>query len=213
MKLVKKTLNEQIYEILKADILNGKISFGEKLVNRELQDKFAVSSTPVRDAINKLYMDGLVQEVSKTGAKVINFDLKFAEDVNEFICIICTSAVEISAQKSKADDVIDTLEKVINMQENAKNDDEYCYYDYKFHKTFLDYSKNLFLIGTYKRYHVLRRILTRIVSENDENKKEALRHHRIVLEKYKAKDYKGATEVMLEHYQYGTEKLKDKFSE
>ncbi|MDR3259180.1 MAG: GntR family transcriptional regulator [Fusobacteriaceae bacterium] len=213
MNLVKKTLNEQIYEILKEDILNGKIAFGEKLVNRELQDKFSVSSTPVRDAINKLHMDGLIQEVSKTGAKVINFDLNFAEEVNEFICVICSSAVKISAQKGEADNVIDALEKIINMQENARNDDEYCYYDFKFHKTFLDFSKNIFLIGTFKRYNVLRRVLTRIVCEDPENKQEALQHHRSILEKYKAKDYDGAMEVMLGHYKYGIEKLKEKFSE
>ena len=81
-KIVKKTLNEQIYEALRDEILAKKISFGEKLVNRELQNKFGVSSTPVRDAINRLYMDGLVDEVSKTGARIISFDLKFATEIN-----------------------------------------------------------------------------------------------------------------------------------
>ncbi len=38
---------------------------GDKLTNRELQERFQVSSTPVRDAINRLSKDGLTQEVSK----------------------------------------------------------------------------------------------------------------------------------------------------
>lgn len=53
-KIVKQTLSEQIYNILKEDILCGRILMGDKLTNRELQERFQVSSTPVRDAINRL---------------------------------------------------------------------------------------------------------------------------------------------------------------
>ena len=64
-KIIKQTLSEQIYNILKEDILSGRILMGDKLTNRELQERFQVSSTPVRDAINRLSKDGLTQEVSK----------------------------------------------------------------------------------------------------------------------------------------------------
>ena len=57
MKVVKDLLSEQIYKILKNDIINSKINFGEVLVNKNLQERFEVSSTPIRDAILRLKED------------------------------------------------------------------------------------------------------------------------------------------------------------
>ncbi|MGI5872737.1 MAG: GntR family transcriptional regulator, partial [Bacillota bacterium] len=98
--LNKKTLSEQIYELLKQDIMNRKIGFGEKLINRDLQKKYGVSSTPVRDAINRLYQDGLVEDIKRNGARVITFDLTAAIEINEIITILSVGAVELSAEKS-----------------------------------------------------------------------------------------------------------------
>ena len=83
--IIKLTLSEQIYNILKEDILAGTIPLGAKLTNRELQERFQVSSTPIRDAINKLNQDGLIGEVTKTGAQLISFDFEYSGELNEFI--------------------------------------------------------------------------------------------------------------------------------
>ncbi|MGL4791102.1 MAG: GntR family transcriptional regulator, partial [Anaerotignaceae bacterium] len=72
--MLKKSLSEQIYEQLRMDIIFRKISLGEKLTNNQLQQRFKVSSSPIRDAINKLYFDGLLSEVTRAGAKVIELD-------------------------------------------------------------------------------------------------------------------------------------------
>ena len=48
MRLNKQTLSEQIYEILRQDILTQKIKCGTKLTLKVLQERFEVSSTPIR---------------------------------------------------------------------------------------------------------------------------------------------------------------------
>lgn len=48
MGLNKSTLSEQIYQILRNDILTQKIPCGEKLTLKLLQERFQVSSTPIR---------------------------------------------------------------------------------------------------------------------------------------------------------------------
>ena len=47
MGLNKSTLSEQIYQILRNDILTQKIPCGKKLTLKLLQERFQVSSTPV----------------------------------------------------------------------------------------------------------------------------------------------------------------------
>ena len=60
MNIVKKTLSDQIYDVLRKEIIQQNIPLGSKIVNRDLQQQFGVSSSPIRDAINKLYQDGLI---------------------------------------------------------------------------------------------------------------------------------------------------------
>ena len=60
MQLNKATLSEQIYTILKNDILDQSIPQGEKLTLKNLQERFATSSTPIRDALTRLTEEGLV---------------------------------------------------------------------------------------------------------------------------------------------------------
>ncbi|MGN1033354.1 MAG: GntR family transcriptional regulator, partial [Intestinibacter sp.] len=52
--LNKSTLSEQIYQILKNDIITQEIKCGEKLTLKNLKERFQVSSTPIREALTKL---------------------------------------------------------------------------------------------------------------------------------------------------------------
>lgn len=76
MQLNKATLSEQIYTILKNDILDQSIPQGEKLTLKNLQERFATSSTPIRDALTRLTEEGLVNYYSNVGVTVINLSEK-----------------------------------------------------------------------------------------------------------------------------------------
>ena len=109
-KIIKQTLSEQIYNILKEDILSGRILMGDKLTNRELQERFQVSSTPVRDAINRLSKDGLTQEVSKSGAQLITFDYSYANELNDFITFLACRAVMLSSTEPDTEKLVEKLQ-------------------------------------------------------------------------------------------------------
>ena len=80
MGLNKSTLSEQIYQILRNDILTQKIPCGEKLTLKLLQERFQVSSTPIREALTRLTQDQLVSYYSNVGIRVISFT---ADDLRE----------------------------------------------------------------------------------------------------------------------------------
>ena len=80
MGLNKSTLSEQIYQILRNDILTQKIPCGEKLTLKVLQERFQVSSTPIREALTRLTQDQLVSYYSNVGVRVISFT---ADDLRE----------------------------------------------------------------------------------------------------------------------------------
>jgi len=150
MKVVKDLLSEQIYKILKEDIINSRINFGEVLVNKNLQERFEVSSTPIRDAILRLKEDGIVEEVTRSGAKLIDFDPHFACEVNQLIMTITLGVIEYSLKNPEnRKEILANLKKYVELEEDNVATDLYYEYDYHFHKTFFDYSNEILV----KAYH------------------------------------------------------------
>ena len=120
MKVVKDLLSEQIYKILKNDIINSKINFGEVLVNKNLQERFEVSSTPIRDAILRLKEDGIIEEITRSGAKLIDFDPNFACEVNQLIMTITLGVIEYSLENEQnRKEIVDNLNKYKYLIHNA----------------------------------------------------------------------------------------------
>ena len=152
--LQRRSLSEQVYDVLIHDIVTGQIALGDRLINRELQTRFGVSSTPIRDAINKLYQDGLIRELTNSGAQLIDFDQQYAEELNHFIMMLACEALALASQSDQQAEIVRLLHEYQDaMEASQENDTEYFGADYRFHKVFFDYCGNRFLKETYKRYN------------------------------------------------------------
>ena len=73
MAVIKRvSLVDQVYDKLREKIVQLKIPFGSKLNVSKLQDEYGVSSTPVREALNRLLNEGLIEFENNVGARVID---------------------------------------------------------------------------------------------------------------------------------------------
>jgi DNA-binding GntR family transcriptional regulator len=197
-----KTFNAQVYETIRQDIIDQKIEFGEILVNHKLQERFGVSSTPIRDAINHLYQEGLVEDISKSGARVITFDLKNALEINEIVSMLNVGAVRLAAAKPNAMDLAPVLKKYIALQRRFISSDEYFTYDNLFHEAFFDLSQNCRFKKLYSQYQTLRLLLVRLYYSNkDRTKPYSIDQHQKIVEAYQQKDIHLAQDLMERHFQ------------
>lgn len=64
------SLTERAYHRLRAEILHGELMPGERLRVAELQDRFALGLTPIREALMRLSIEGLVEAETNRGARV-----------------------------------------------------------------------------------------------------------------------------------------------
>ena len=210
MEINKKTLSDQIYDVLKMEILKREIPFGSKLVNRSLQKRFGVSSSPIRDAINRLNQDGLVTSIDKTGATVVDFDYDFFLEVNEILLSIVKTGINLSFKKADIEEVSEKLEKFLALQEKYIGTDRYYDYDYKFHKTFIDYSNNSRLKKLFKEYNVLHEMLVRNFynPETSQIQENSIEKHRQIIDAYRNNEYRLAMQLTEEHYATAEETFK-----
>lgn len=213
--IIKKTLSEQVYSMIKTDILKNKIKEGDILVNKDLQDRFGVSSSPVRDAINHLNSDGLISNINRSGAEVIIIDEKKAREINEFMATITGGAIWLCKNNGiHADELVSELKKYADLQRKHLEDDKYFYYDYCFHKIFFEYSGNSELKKIYNQYSVLFEMAVRSLHRKKDSKELRLlsyKQHEIIIESIRTESIPHIIEKIVEHYQSATVKFEDMY--
>lgn len=201
MAIIKKPISEQIYEELKEDILCHRIGFGEKVANRDLQERFGVSSTPIRDAVRHLFLDGFIDKITNVGAHVVDFDLNAAKELNEVVSLLSVEAVRISAEKADRKEVTDLLKREISHQSKCTTNDEYFEYDNNFHRIFFSYSYNSRLCKLYDQYSMLQYVIIRYYYKTlDTDKHHSIMEHQNICSAYNSGHITQAQESMAKHY-------------
>lgn len=76
-------LRDVVFNTLRQAILIGELKPGERLMEIHLADKLGVSRTPVREAIRRLELEGLVTMIPRRGAEVAQITEKSMSDVLE----------------------------------------------------------------------------------------------------------------------------------
>lgn len=76
-------LRDVVFSTLRRAILTGELKPGERLMEIHLADKLGVSRTPIREAIRKLELEGLVTMIPRRGAEVAQITEKSLKDVLE----------------------------------------------------------------------------------------------------------------------------------
>ncbi|HIZ44907.1 MAG TPA: GntR family transcriptional regulator [Firmicutes bacterium] len=76
-------LRDVVFNTLRRAILRGELTPGQRLMEIQLADKMGVSRTPVREAIRKLELEGLVVMIPRKGAEVAHISGKNLRDVLE----------------------------------------------------------------------------------------------------------------------------------
>ena len=70
----RKSLGQHVFENLKAAIIKGEISPGQRLVENRLAETLGISRTPVREAIHKLEREGYLGKRPRGGFIVLGLD-------------------------------------------------------------------------------------------------------------------------------------------
>ena len=115
MDLNKTTLSEQIYQILKEDILTQRIPLGEKLTLKMLKERFEVSSTPIRDALTRLTEEGLVRYYSNIGVNVISPGRTDLQELYQFMGDLDALAILYSSRSKDLSEILKELEENIEL--------------------------------------------------------------------------------------------------
>lgn len=92
-------LRDVVFQTLRQAILLGKLKPGERLMEIQLAKKLGVSRTPIREAIRKLELEGLVLTIPRKGAEVAEITEKSMRDVLEVRRNLEALAVQLACER------------------------------------------------------------------------------------------------------------------
>lgn len=92
-------LRDVVFNTLRQAILKGELEPGERLMEIQLAERLGVSRTPIREAIRKLELEGLVLMIPRKGAEVAEISEKSLREVLEVRRSLEELAIELACQR------------------------------------------------------------------------------------------------------------------
>ena len=141
-------LRDVVFNTLRQAILRGELKPGERLMEIQLANKLGVSRTPIREAIRKLELEGLVLMIPRRGAEVAEITEKSLRDVLEVRGALEELAVKLACQKITDEQIAElrAAEKEFEQALNSGDVTVYAEADVKFHDVIYHATDNQRLI-------------------------------------------------------------------
>jgi len=195
------SLVNQAYKELKQIILEHQIPQGGKLNEGELAKALGISRTPVREAINRLGKEGLVEIFPQRGAFVIRYTEK---DIYELFLIrenLEGLAAYLAAEKATPNDLAKLAACMSGFREpySKRDVERYAREDFKFHQTVILLSGARRLIDLISTLHDHIRIFRLTPMGLSSRMKTSLAEHHHLIAAFEKKDGKEAEARMRRH--------------
>ncbi len=137
-------LRDVVFQTLRKAILKGELKPGERLMEIALAEKMGVSRTPVREAIRKLELEGLVVTIPRKGAHVAQITRKDLNDVLEVRLGLEYMAIDKACDRMQQEDFHALKKAELNFEQVLQNGSltELAEADVQFHETIYKASDN-----------------------------------------------------------------------
>lgn len=132
-------LRDVVFNTLRQGILTGELKPGERLMEIHLANRLGVSRTPIREAIRKLELEGLVIMIPRRGAEVAQITEKNLRDVLEVRRALDAFAAGLACERMDEECIHELNDAKIEFEKATKTKDAkiIAKADVKFHDIIL----------------------------------------------------------------------------
>ena len=174
-------VRDEVYDHIKTEILTGKLSSGERLGEIALAERLGVSRTPVREAVQRLVQDGLVEVEANKGARVRALSIAQIEETYAVREALDGLAARLAAEHRTDADLNrmrDALDKLETSPSGAYL--EQVGIDLEFHAAIAGASRNTVLDGVLRGISETVTRVKQLTRETNQTKETRTDHHAIL---------------------------------
>ena len=187
-------MKKRIYDTLREKIVTLRLPPGEPLIEEKLAKQFRVSRTPIREVLNRLNHEGLVELIPQKGAFVAKIGFTDAREIFQIREALEGIAAKISASRFTKEE-LDEFESALDTEDLEEAEKV----GRKLHQSIVQKAENKrisglidMLRGQIERMYFFARNLPG-------REKRSLQEHREILQTLKMKNGKLAEKVMRKH--------------
>ena len=208
-------LRDVVFNTLRQAILTGELKPGERLMEIHLANKLGVSRTPIREAIRKLELEGLVTMIPRRGAEVAQITEKSMNDVLEVRRAMDALCVELACDRITPEELQDLKKACDTFEAAVKTDDikQIAQADVAFHDIIYAATDNRRLIQLLNN---LREQMYRYRIEYLKKKEcypQLLEEHQTIIDSIESRDKGRATQITGQHIKNQAEAVVDTIRE
>jgi GntR family transcriptional regulator, rspAB operon transcriptional repressor len=206
-------LTQTVYKLLRGKIANHDFAPGERLQLNALSTQLGVSRTPVRDALNQLAAEGLIEIRPRRGTFIAQVDLDTVSELYQVRLMIDTSVGTLLAQRltpRQTRSLSRLLDKLVSLVDGNRYVDfgAYLEADRAFHSAIVRLLGNRRLSALYEEINLP---LWLVRAQQDagapRDARSSLAEHRAILLALEARDPQAAADAMAAHIESSQGKL------
>ena len=160
----KQSMTERVLNELRNDIINWNYNENDMITEAEISQKFGVSKTPSREALNYLCMEGFLEKIPNKGYLVKGISVMELQSLFQYRGILEKACAEMAIQYATADELRFLQELT---EEHVKKAEGSTYQEYSemnmdFHMSVAYLSRNRYLVSALENVlNKLRRVFVR----------------------------------------------------
>lgn len=189
-----------IYEMIREDIITGRLAPSQRLKVAELADRYATSTNPIREALQQLRGEGFVLMEPNRGARVRPIDENFVRDIIEIEMLIEPVLTRWFVTIVSDADIVE-LEGVQAQIEALNFADPVAHgkLDTRFHQLIYDRHYNRHAAELWWKHREILRAISRRIPTSLSRRVAVIREHRELIESIRAQDADGAAAAIARH--------------
>lgn len=208
-------LKERVTRELRLAITRGEYGPGEHLTEAALCERFKVSRTPVREALNQLEREGFVRLAPAAGARVIELSLQEKKDIYDLLIILEGAAARLACLHIKDEDIrkLEEYNTLFDRAAESRNADLLFQINLQFHWLITEATRNAYLIDVRTNFRRLVDRVGRIFPRIPKQIEATEREHRMIIDALKSRNSALSEFFMREHLEGAKKRLFDHLRE
>jgi DNA-binding GntR family transcriptional regulator len=198
---------QKAYDFIKWAILNSVYPGGQLITEGALADEVGVSRTPVREALLRLEVEGLLTLLPKRGALVATYSEQDVEDVLDARWLVeMHTAAKSFDRRSELLPGIEAIHE--RMKRNRREHDTagFTASDREFHEAIVDAAGNAVLSAVYRMLRERQTLFTSVMMRGRVDRMdEAIAEHERIIEALRGDDAKAFEDVVAAHLAWSIE--------
>lgn len=199
------SLQEQTFQAIRAAILSGELTPGQRLIETHLAKKLQVSRTPVREALRQLQNEDLVTLDASNVLRVSTFSV--ADAIQLYECRIALEALSVAEACTHATDaqldqllhIVEQAEKLVARKPSQLTNFQLLDVDYRFHRFLAECSDNLWLRSLLDQVFDKMALLRIQTIQQNRDVLEVRCEHRRIYEQLLSRDRNVAVQAITDH--------------